>query len=237
MILIAENERIMEKIYIADDDRDILRLLKVCLENEGYDVEDFGTGDELYEKFLEDEPDLVILDIMMPGTDGLSICENIRKISDVPIILLTAKDSDADYVMGISLGSDDYLTKPFNLTVLTMKVKALLRRVKMSTEKRVEEVVVLDLRCVEKERSIFCNDTPIELTKTEFECLYYMMRRFGEAISREDLLDEVWGIDKAVETRVTDETIRKIRKKLREHDSRAIIKNKWGFGYSLEERA
>ncbi len=226
----------MEKIYLADDDKDILRLLEIFLKNEGYEVVSFLTGDELYEHFLVEESDLVILDIMMPGSSGLTICENLRKISSVPIILLTAKDTDADYIAGITLGSDDYLVKPFNPTILGMKVKALLRRVNMTKENKEVDVLCGDLIYKTKEHSIFINEKEINLTKTEFNCLKYMMDHFEEAISREQLLEDVWGFDTVVETRVTDETIRKIRKKLSELNSIVIIRNKWGYGYILEER-
>ncbi len=226
----------MEKIYLADDDQDILTLLEIFLKNEGYEVKTFTTGDDLYDCFIQDNANLVILDIMMPGSSGLVVCEKLRKISDVPIILLTAKDSDADYVAGISLGSDDYLVKPFNPTILSMRVKSLLRRVNMTKSNKSDDYSCADLRHSSKEHSIYVADKELSLTKTEFACLKYMMEHFGEAISRESLLENVWGFDNAVETRVTDETIRKIRKKLKELGSITIIKNKWGYGYILQER-
>ncbi len=227
----------MKKIYIADDDRDILRLLEIFLKSEGYAVSCFETGDKLYQAFLEQPADLVILDIMMPGSDGMAICEKLRQSSAVPIILLTAKDSDADYVVGITLGADDYLIKPFKPTVLSMRVKALLRRVAMTTQSTEDDIQCADLTYNYKEHNIYVADNALDLTKTEFECLVYMMRHFNEAISRQALLEDVWGYDNMVETRVTDETIRKIRKKLKKAASRVAIKNKWGYGYILEEKA
>ncbi len=226
----------MEKIYIADDDKDILRLLDIFLKSEGYEVVAFDTGDKLYERFTNEKCDLVILDIMMPGSDGFTICEKIRKISSVPIILLTAKDTDTDYVVGITMGSDDYLVKPFNPTILNMKVKALLRRVKMGREREEEDIVCGNLSFHKKERSMYISERELSLTNTEFECLSYMVERFNEAISREELLENVWGYDTVVETRVTDETIRRIRKKLEKMGSSVIIKNKWGYGYILQEK-
>ncbi len=225
----------MQKIYLADDDEEILRLLEIFLKNDGYTVRTFSTGDDLYSAFMEEEADLVILDIMMPGSSGLTICENIRKISDVPIILLTAKDQDVDYVAGISLGSDDYLIKPFNPTILGLRVKALLRRVNMGKVK-VDDVICSDLIYKKKEHAIYVDNQELSLTKTEFACLKYMMEHFGEAVSREQLLKDVWKFENIVETRVTDETIRKIRKKLSEAHSKTAIRNKWGYGYILEER-
>lgn len=224
-------------IYIADDDNDIRKLVKIFLESENYSVMDFSNGDDLYEKFLEVEPDLIVLDIMMPGTDGLTICKKIRETSDVPIILLTAKDSDADYVAGITLGSDDYLVKPFRPTVLNMKIKALFRRLSMITD-RVSDFNKHGLRCgnvsySEEMKSIFVDDVEVDFTRTEMSCMKYFMNNKNVAVSRENLLNEVWGYDDCVETRVTDETVRKIRKKLKKYGANQIIKNKWGFGYIL----
>ena len=122
-------------IYIADDEKNIRDLITKFLESDGYSVTAFETGDELMAKFLESPCELVILDIMMPGTDGLTICRQLRNITDVPIIMLTAKDSEYDYIKGITLGSDDYLTKPFRLTTLLMRVKSLLRRMDMNSKK------------------------------------------------------------------------------------------------------
>ncbi len=225
----------MIKIYIADDDADTLRLLEIFLKSEGYNVTAFNNGDSLFEHFLKEKSNLVILDIMMPGSDGFTICENIRKISNVPIILLTAKDTDADYIAGMSLGSDDYLIKPFNPSRLSMKVKALLRRSDMSTKKEKDTIVCADLVYKKKEHSMYVGNTELPLSKTEFSCLEYMLNHYEEAISREALLKEVWGYDNFVETRVTDETIRRIRKKLDQANSKLIIRNKWGYGYILEE--
>ncbi len=224
----------MTKIYVADDDVDIRRLLGIILNSEGYDVSTFETGDALYEEFVKEPSDLVILDVMMPGTDGLTICENLRKLSQVPIIMLTAKDTDADYIAGISLGSDDYITKPFNPTILVMRVRAILRREEMHKNTESKDIECGDLIYKVKERRVYKDDVEIEFTNIEFECLLYMMKHFNEAVSREDLLEHVWGYDKAVETRVTDETIRKIRKKIKLAGSRVQIKNKWGYGYILE---
>ncbi len=225
----------MKKIYLADDDQDILRLLDIFLKSEGYAVSCFTSGDALYDAFAQQPADLVILDIMMPGSSGVEICEKLRAQSAVPIILLTAKDSDADYVVGITLGADDYLVKPFKPTVLSMRVKALLRRVEMTAQTSEQNISCANLSYDYKARNIYVADSALNLTKTEFECLLYMMRHFNEAVSREMLLENIWGYDKMVETRVTDETIRKIRKKLKAAGSRAAIKNKWGYGYILEE--
>lgn len=223
-------------IYLADDEENIRNIVKMFLESEGYVVEVFDNGDKLYSKFLNKPSNLVILDIMMPGTDGLTLCNKIRNISDVPIILLTAKDSDSDYIAGITLGSDDYLTKPFRPTILNMRVKALLRRIKM-TKKSVtkENYICGNLYLLEQQHMICCNEEEIKFTLTEFDCLSYLMKHFNMAISRQQLLNDVWGYDNMVETRVTDETIRRIRKKLSKINCNVVITNKWGYGYILQE--
>ena len=179
----------------------------------------------------------MILDIMMPGTDGLAVCRELRSVSDIPIILLTAKDSELDYVMGISQGSDDYLTKPFRPTILLMKVKALLRRVEMDRGKPAaaeDELHYGDIRYSATENAVFCGSTIVALTQTELRLLSYMMKQPEKAYSREELLSAVWGFDSEVETRVTDETLRRIRKKLLQAGSTVSVSTIWGFGYKLK---
>ena len=173
----------------------------------------------------------------MPGTDGLTVCRELRAVSDIPIILLTAKDSELDYVMGISQGSDDYLTKPFRPTILLMKVKALLRRVEMDRGKSAAaggELYYGDIRYSATENAIFCGTVPVALTQTELRLLSYMMKQPEKAYSREELLSAVWGFDSEVETRVTDETLRRIRKKLLQAGSTVSVSTIWGFGYKLK---
>ena len=224
-------------IYLADDEKSIRELLHSFLASDGYTVRSFENGDALLEAFRQEPAELVILDIMMPGTDGLTVCRELRSVSDIPIILLTAKDSELDYVMGISQGSDDYLTKPFRPTILLMKVKALLRRVEMDRGKTSaeDELCYGDLRCSATENAVFCGSTIVALTQTELRLLSYMMKQPEKAYSREELLNAVWGFDSEVETRVTDETLRRIRKKLLQAGSTVSVSTIWGFGYKLKE--
>ena len=228
-------------IYLADDEKSIRELLHSFLASDGYTVRSFESGDALLEAFRQEPAELVILDIMMPGTDGLTVSRELRTVSDIPIILLTAKDSELDYVMGISQGSDDYLTKPFRPTILLMKVKALLRRVEMDRGKTAateDELRYGDIRYSATENSVFCGSTIVTLTQTELRLLSYMLKQPEKAYSREELLNAVWGFDSEVETRVTDETLRRIRKKLLQAGSTVSVSTIWGFGYKLkEERA
>ena len=223
-------------IYLANDEKSIRELLHSFLASDGYTVRSFESGDALLEAFRQEPAELVILDIMMPGTDGLAVCRELRSVSDIPIILLTAKDSEMDYVMGISQGSDDYLTKPFRPTILLMKVKALLRRVEMGRGKTSaeDELCYGDLRCSATENAVLCGSTIVALTQTELRLLSYMMKQPKKAYSREELLSAVWGFDSEVETRVTDETLRRIRKKLLQAGSTVSVSTIWGFGYKLK---
>lgn len=227
-------------IYIADDERNIRDLIKSFLESDGYEVSAFETGDELKVAFDEKPADLVILDIMMPGTDGLTVCKQLREESSVPIIILTAKDSEYDYVHGITIGSDDYLTKPFRPTALLMRVRSLLRRMDMNeksdhTSKASEEDISIgDLTFSSSRNEILCSGKPIKLTRTELKMLSYMMKNPDKAYSRDELLEAIWGFDTKVETRVTDETLRRIRKQLSACESNVSVKTMWGFGYRIE---
>ncbi len=228
-------------IYIADDEDNIRELIRTFLESDGYTVKAFRTGDDLYSEFLLAPADLVILDIMMPGTDGMTICQKLREITTVPIIMLTAKDSEFDYVRGITLGSDDYLTKPFRPTSLLMRVRALLRRTELDkTDVSVQgsgNLSLGDLAFNQIKNEITCKGEPLHLTPTELKLLTHMMRNTEKSYSREELLNEIWDFNSAVETRVTDEAVRKIRKKLSAADSNVRIETLWGFGYCLKTEA
>lgn len=227
-------------IYIADDEKNIRDLIKSFLESDGYEVSAFETGDELKAAFDEKPADLVILDIMMPGTDGLTLCRKLREESSVPIIILTAKDSEYDYVQGITIGSDDYLTKPFRPTALLMRMRSLLRRMDMnekgdrSSKMSDEDISIGDLTFSGRRNEILCGGRPVKLTRTELKMLSYMMKNPEKAYSRDELLNAIWGYDTKVETRVTDETLRRIRKQLSACESNVSVRTMWGFGYRIE---
>lgn len=224
-------------IYIADDEDNIRNLIKSFLESDGYRVRAFATGDELLNAFSDQPSDLVILDIMMPGTDGWNVCKLLRDKTNVPIIMLTARDSEYDYVRGITIGSDDYLTKPFRPTTLLMRVRSLLRRMEMNENTKgcmPKKVTVGDLTYYSEKNQILCQKNPMKLSQTEMRLLAYMMENPEKAYSRDELLNAVWGYDTKVETRVTDETLRRIRKRLTESSSCVNIQTIWGFGYKLD---
>ncbi|MCL2357304.1 MAG: response regulator transcription factor [Defluviitaleaceae bacterium] len=225
-------------IYIADDEVNIRNLVKAFLEKEGYRVEAFETGDLLLKAFDEKACDLVILDITMPGTSGLIICTKLRAKSGVPIIMLTAKDTEDDYISGISLGSDDYFTKPFSPVMLTMRVKAILRRVELDTRESKENtgaVIYEDLTISPGGMTVHCRDEILNLTKTEFNLLIYLIENKHKAVSREELLNNIWGYAIAVESRATDDTVKRLRRKLA--NSNVSINTVWGFGFKIGRAA
>ena len=209
-----------KKIYLADDEQDIREILTEFLSNAGYEVTAYKNGDTLFSAFQEKPCDLVILDIMMPGSDGLSICKKLRTISSVPIIILTAKDSESDHMKGFMYGGDDYLIKPFSPSLLVVRVNALFRRVEMNIPVKADIVKEHD----------------IGLTMTEFSLLGCLMEHGGTAIPRNEILDKVWGIDSTeIETRVVDETVRRVRQKMKTAGSKVRISAVWGYGYKLED--
>lgn len=221
-------------IYAADDELNIRQLIQSFLEEEGYEVETFETGDALLEKFKQKPSDLVILDVMMPGTDGLSICNTIRKFSSVPILILTARDTTADYVTGITLGCDDYFTKPFSPVMLTMRVKAMFRRVELDKAIPYDEKLEYgDIEIIPKQKVAKCKGADLKLTITELNVLQYLMEKNGNAVSRDELLEKIWGYTSEVETRVTDDNIKRIRKKMNQQGSNVEIVTVWGYGFKL----
>ena len=229
----------MAKVYVADDEKNIRELIATFLREQGLEVEIFETGDQLLLRFMEAEADVVILDVMMPGTNGVEIANMLRKRSDFPIILLTARDSDADFVKGFSAGADDYFTKPFSPLKLSLRVKAILARQPKASESSKEMADVLTYEALtlsEKERVVTYDNQVIKLTNTEFELLKVLMEHAEEAVSRDDLLHQIWGYESGIETRVTDDTIKRLRKKLRGVESHVLIETVWGYGFKLTKK-
>ena len=226
-----------KRIYIADDDPNIRQVIRTFLASDGYEIEEFENGSLLLERFREEASDLVVLDVMMPGPDGFAVLTELRKTSTVPVIMLTARDSENDLAMGLGLGSDDYITKPFSAMALLMRVRAIFRRVDFESRKyekpRDEAVRAGKLVLDEDRRHIFRDGPPLALSPTEYGVLRYLMLHKGQAVSRDDLLTAVWGFETLVETRATDDTVRRLRQKLT--DSGVAITAVWGFGFRLEE--
>ena len=220
-----------ELIYIADDEKNIRELVKCFLENQGYEVETFSNGDDLFKRYKEKNADMIILDVIMPGTDGVEICRQIRQIANVPIIILSAKDSEEDRIKGISVGGDDYLTKPFSPIELVARVQALFRRISMDKVEKVEKVTFGNIKIDVTKKQAYVYDEEIALTPLEFDFLKYLIQKNNQAISREELLKEVWKIAYDIDTRATDDTVKRLRRKIA--DSNVEIKTVWGYGFKM----
>ena len=222
----------MGKIFIADDEKNIRDLLGKFLEDAGHEVRLFENGDSLLTGLDDSVPDIVVLDVMMPGIDGFTACSRIRKAHpDITIILLTARDTDADFMTGFMAGCDDYLTKPFSPLKLTLKVNAILSKLGKN-EKSTDEMTFGDLSLDASSFSCRVLDNELKLTKTEFQVLSLLLSTPEKAVSRDKLLSDIWGYSE-VETRVTDDTMKRLRKKLKDAGSRVHIETIWGFGFKL----
>ena len=225
-------------ILVVEDDTPVRNLITTTLKTHEYRYLSAQNGASAVMEALSHNPDIVLLDLGLPDMDGVEIIRKIRSWSNMPIIVISARTEDSDKIVALDAGADDYLTKPFRPTILLMKVKALLRRVEMDRGKTAaaeDELRYGDIRYSATENAVFCGSTIVALTQTELRLLSYMMKQPEKAYSREELLSAVWGFDSEVETRVTDETLRRIRKKLLEAGSTVSVSTIWGFGYKLKE--
>ena len=225
-------------ILVVDDEKTLVKGIKFNLENEGYRVDACYDGLTAVDMARTGSYDLIILDLMMPGLDGLGACQQIRMFSNVPVIMLTAKSEDADKLLGFESGADDYITKPFNILELKARVRALLRRstvtqAKAQAEhKQSSELCRGCIRLDIERRQAFKNDVPVELTMKEFDLIEFFMKKPGKVFSRENLLDLVWGYDYQGDIRTVDVHIRRLREKLEPNPaSPEYILTKWGVGY------
>ncbi|MGX7394379.1 response regulator YycF [Carnobacterium mobile] len=229
----------MKKILVVDDEKPISDIVKFNLTKEGYDVYTAYDGEEALEKVEEVEPDLIVLDLMLPKIDGLEVCREIRKTHDMPIIMVTAKDSEIDKVLGLELGADDYVTKPFSNRELVARVKANLRRHGNAKPAAVEEEETNDIEIgaltVHPDAYIVSKrGETIELTHREFELLHYLARHLGQVMTREHLLQTVWGYDYFGDVRTVDVTVRRLREKIEDSPSHpAWLVTRRGVGYYL----
>jgi len=227
-------------IYIADDDIISRQIIQAFLEKEGFQVECFENGDMLFSAFQQQECALVILDIVVPRDDSFMISAKIRQISNLPIIMLAAEDREEDYIFGISLGVDAYLTKPFSHAKLIAHVRALLIKAELSKhlpiKEKHSELTYADISIYPDSITCHCNEKELELTKTEFQLLKFMVENKNRALSRSELLNEIWGFNQPVETRATDDTIKRLRRKLAAADSQVCIDTVWGFGFRLDTK-
>ena len=220
-----------ELILLVDDEANIVDLAGMYLEREGYRVEAAYDGAQALELTTELQPALVVLDIMLPEVDGFEVCRQIRIDSDVPIIMLTARDDDIDKIVGLELGADDYLTKPFNPRELVARVKAILRRSERSTRKQ-EAIHLGDIRIDPASREVTVAGEPVELRTKEFDLLQTLAQNRGIVLSREQLLNLVWGYDFYGQTRTVDVHVAHLRKRLAA-SQQVRIDTVTGVGYKL----
>lgn len=226
------------KVLVVDDEEPIADILKYNLENEGYEVVVAYNGQEAIELTKSEEPDIVLLDIMLPEKDGMEVCREIRKDFQMPIIMLTAKDSEIDKVLGLELGADDYVTKPFSNREVIARVKANLRRISASDQNQnsssTPNIKVGALEINRENYSVTRNGEPVDLTHREFELLLYLAKHLEQVMTREHLLETVWGYDYYGDVRTVDVTIRRLREKIEENPSNPNwIVTRRGVGYYM----
>jgi len=224
-----------KKVLIVEDEKSISDIIKFNLNKEGFEVDTAYDGQTGLEKALSGKPDLILLDVMLPVMDGFHVCKKIRETSTVPIIMLTAKEEEVDKVLGLELGADDYITKPFGMRELIARIKANIRRIDLMSNlqdvpSNVQEFgdLTVDLNRYEVRK----NGKPLELTLREFELLKYLAERENKVFSREQLLEEVWGYEYYGDIRTVDVTVRRLREKLEDDSSDPkYIMTKRGIGY------
>ncbi|WAA09554.1 response regulator YycF [Fervidibacillus albus] len=228
-----------KKILVVDDEKPIADILQFNLKKEGYDVYCAYDGEEALRKVEEIKPDLILLDIMLPERDGMEVCREVRKKYEMPIIMLTAKDSEIDKVLGLELGADDYVTKPFSTRELLARVKANIRRHKQVTQaveqNESNEIAIGSLVIHPDAYMVSKRGEKIELTHREFELLYYLAKHLGQVMTREHLLQTVWGYDYFGDVRTVDVTVRRLREKIEDNPSHPDwLVTRRGVGYYLK---
>jgi len=228
----------LKKILVVDDEKPITDIVNFNLSKEGYEVYTAYDGEEALEQVEEVKPDLVLLDLMLPKVDGLEVAREIRKTYDMPIIMVTAKDAEIDKVLGLELGADDYVTKPFSNRELVARVKANLRRGSSSAKGADQaanvEITINDITIHPDAYMVTKNDEEIELTHREFELLHYLAQHIGQVMTREHLLQTVWGYDYFGDVRTVDVTVRRLREKIEDNASHpGYLVTRRGVGYYL----
>ena len=229
-----------ELIYVADDERNISELIRSYLEREGFEVRTFNDGTSVYEAFLERKPDMLILDIMMPGMDGYAICREVRSASSIPILMVSAKDEEMDRIRGLELGSDDYISKPFSPRELVMRVKNIFRRVGAGEtadgrdgSADYEQITAGDLILIPDQRRAIVKGIDIDFTAKEYDFLSYMVRNRNRVFNREQLIKNIWGYVHIGDTRAIDDLVKRVRRKLSLAGSTFEIVTVWGYGYKV----
>lgn len=223
----------MSRILVVDDEQAVGEILRLYLEREGFEVTVVYDGEAALEAIRRHPFDLVLLDLMLPKKDGWTVCREIRSFSSIPIIMLTARGEEVDRILGLELGADDYIPKPFSPREVVARVKAVLRRSKAQDAKR--QVIDLGPLHIDYEaRKVLVHGTPVSLTPKEFELLYFLALHPGRVFTREKLLEEIWGYDFFGDTRTVDTHVKRLREKLEGAGAPPLIKTVWGLGYKLD---
>lgn len=221
-----------QRILIVDDETSIQELIRFNLEQAGFETEVASDGLEALEKFEAYKPDLIVLDLMLPGKDGYDVCKDIRRNSNVPIIMLTAKETELERVLGLELGADDYITKPFSPLELVARIKAVLRRASTQDTPEEDEYQVGSINLQVDTREVKVDGNQVDLTRKEFDLLHIFMQNVNKVLTREVLLQKVWGYEYEGETRTVDVHIRHLRRKLGP-EGETRIETIHGVGYKL----
>ena len=220
------------KILVVDDEDLLVKGIRFNLQNDGYEVINGSTGLDAIELTKSEQPDLIVLDVMMPKMDGLTACSHIREFSNVPIILLTAKNEDMDKLIGFDHGADDYLTKPFNILELKARIRALLRRASLQQKESAQTLQIGSITLDLDGRNAYKGGILADLTAKEFDVIEFLMRNPNRVYSREALLDTIWAMEYRSDIRTVDVHIRRLREKLEENPAEPqYIMTKWGVGY------
>ena len=230
------NENI--SILIVEDEPKIARFTQLELEHEGFRTSIEGNGRRAYERIIQEDYDVVLLDVMLPEMDGFEICQKVRELSDVPIIMLTARDDIEDKVNGLDIGADDYLTKPFAIKELLARIRLILRRKSVAQEKeepRGEVLQVKNLKIIPAQYEVIVGNTKVSLTKKEYDLLEYLVRNKRVVLTREQILSTVWGYDYAGDTNVVDVYVRYLRSKIDDKFGERYIHTMRGIGYVVKE--
>ena len=223
------------KIMVVDDDPNIRELVRLYLEKEGFEVTCAERGDEAVKMFRATPPNLMLLDVMLPGMDGWQVCREVRKISNIPIIMLTAKDETFDKVLGLELGADDYITKPFDTKELVARVKAVLRRTQGPEEEKTDVLSFPGLTVSLSQYECHYEGHQVEMPPKELEVLYFLASHVNQVFTREQLLEQVWGFDFFGDSRTVDVHIKRLREKLPDSEQYGWqIRTVWSVGYKFE---
>lgn len=224
------------KVLIVDDDEHIVELIKIYMDKEGFETVTAYNGKTAIELFKSEAPAIVILDVMMPETDGWQVCREIRRVSNIPIIMLTAKGETFDKVLGLELGADDYMVKPFEPKELIARVKAVLRRTDTKESGAEKEIVFPNLTINLTNYELKISGNIVEIPPKELELLYFLASNPNRVFTREQLLEEVWGFDYFGDSRTVDVHIKRLREKLEGVEANWQLKTVWGVGYKFEVR-